>query len=99
MFSYTEKETSELGTGFNNYRNKLALKFFTDETKQATPRRKGLGGQEVPQTPTGASILRAKNMHNPKTRLEGVAPDLPVIPSMPVSEGILYLPWYRLEVY
>jgi hypothetical protein len=37
----------------------------------ATPRRKNRDGQEVPQTPTGMSMLRAENVDKPKTRAEG----------------------------
>ena len=37
----------------------------------ATSRRKDRDGQEVPQTPTGMSMLRAENSDKPKTRAEG----------------------------
>ena len=37
----------------------------------ATPERKGRSGQEVPQTPTGVSMLRVENSDRPKTRAEG----------------------------
>ena len=40
----------------------------------ATPGRKGRGGQEVPQTPAGVSMLRAESSDKPKTRVEGRTP-------------------------
>ena len=40
----------------------------------ATPKRKGRGGKETPQTPSGMSMLREEYRDKPKTRAEGVTP-------------------------